>query len=407
MEKITELYNEVMDRIKNIHIASFGNMDKPLFLISEQYPGLWIEHVYDSIMLAKLEPEYLYVAENAINLFVDLQRCDGQLPFVVVRPKPTTPKDDNLARYSQIQECVSFYTLALEVYEMNKDIRFLEKIYESGVKWDKWLRTYRMITGRGLVEMFMGFDTGHDNSGRFEGMACKTNHMVDGVKQSASVPPPDDKITPILAVDMNCNFYANEMALSKMAKILGKLDESEKWENSAKEIKKKLFEYCYDKEDTFFYDVDRNNNKRKYKSSTILHLFLEKVLDREEDKEIIDKIYKRHIKNPKEFWTEYPFPSMAINDASVEGHPEFNCWGYYTQGLIVLRCSRWMDYYGYNEDYDYILKKWIETWTKHYGTIPFAQEIDPITGVPTKSSKWYSSCMLSYVYGARRLGLVE
>ena len=132
-----------------------------------------------------------------------------------------------------------------------------------------------MTTNRGLIEMFVGYDTGHDNSGRLEGMACKGNYSVDGVTQTADVIPPDDGITPILAVDMNCNFYADEVALSKMAAILGKIEESEKWAKSASEVKKKLFEHCYDEKDAFFYDVDRNGNKRKYKSSTIFHLFLE------------------------------------------------------------------------------------------------------------------------------------
>ena len=142
------------------------------------------------------------------------------------------------------------------------------------------------------------------------------------------------------------------------------------------------------------------------KSSAILHLFLEKVLDPETDRALIDRIYREHLKNPDEFWTPFPFPSMAMNDPSVEGHETFNCWGYYTQALIVLRCSRWMDDYGYGGDYDYILGKWLETWTVNYDSLPFGQEIDPITGLPTASSKFYSSSMLTYIYAARRLGLV-
>ena len=405
--KVKNIYEEVMTKIKDVHIACFKDMEKPLFLISEQYPGLWMEHTYDSVFFAKMEPSYVSVAESAINLFVDRQKENGQMPFTVMdgNKRPGLPPE-KMVGFGQIQECVSFLTLALEVYEMNNDKAFLEKVYNAGVRWNKWFRTYRMTTNRGLIEMFVGYDTGHDNSGRLEGMACKGNYSVDGVTQTADVIPPDDGITPILAVDMNCNFYADEVALSKMAAILGKTEESEKWAKSASEVKKKLFEHCYDEKDAFFYDVDRNGNKRKYKSSTIFHLFLEKVLDKEEDKEIIERIYKEHIKNPEEFWTGYPFPSMAINDPSVEGHKDFNCWGYYTQGLIVLRCSRWMDYYGWSEDYEYILSKWLETWTEHFDEIKLAQEIDPITGVPTKSSEWYSSCMLNYVYAARRLGLV-
>lgn len=406
-DRVKAIYEEVMTKIKDVHIACFKDMDKPLFLISEQYPGLWMEHTYDSVFFAKMEPSYIEVAESAINLFVDRQKENGQMPFTVMdgNKRPGLPPE-KMVGFGQIQECVSFLTLALEVYEMNKDKAFLEKVYNAGVKWNKWFRTYRMTTKRGLIEMFVGYDTGHDNSGRLEGMACKGNYSVNGVTQTADVLPPDDGITPILAVDMNCNFYADEIALSKMAEILGKDEEAKAWKASAKAVKEKLFEHCYDEKDAFFYDVDRNGNKRKYKSSTIFHLFLEKVLDKEEDKDIIERIYKEHIKNPEEFWTEYPFPSMAINDPSVEGHKDFNCWGYYTQGLIVLRCSRWMDYYGWSEEYEYILSKWLETWTEHFDEIKLAQEIDPITGIPTKSSEWYSSCMLNYVYAARRLKLV-
>jgi hypothetical protein len=383
-------------------------MEKPLFLISEQYPGLWLEHVYDSIFLARLDPKFIYVAENAVNLFIDRQRSNGQLPFRVIDGnKMNADPDDESMLYSQIQECVSFFALALEVYEMNGDILFLEKAYDAGKRWDKWLRTYRMTTKRGLIEMFVGFDTGHDNSGRLEGVKYPGNYCIDGVRQNAAILPPDDGVTPIIAVDMNCNFYGNEMALAKMARLLNKAEEADAWERSAAEIKAKLFEYCYDEEDAFFYDVDKNGCKRRYKSSTILHLFMEHVLDKECDRAIIDRIYREHIKNPEEFWTPFPFPSMAINDPSVKNHKKFNSWGYYTQGLIVLRCNRWMDHYGYKEDYDYILGKWLEAWTCHYETVKFAQEIDPVSGEPTRSSEWYSSCMLAYLYAARRLGIID
>ena len=66
-----------------------------------------------------------------------------------------------------------------------------------------------------------------------------------------------------------------------------------------------------------------------------------------------------------------------------------------------------MDHYGYREEYNYILRKWLDAWTSCYETMKFAQEIDPFTGEPTQSSQWYSSCMLSYVYAVRRLDLLE
>ena len=395
--KIREIVRTASDRIKNVHIGLFKNTDKPLFLISETYPGIWMEHVYDSVFFASRNPEYLFLAENTVNLFMDRQTEEGQLPFAVMRSGST--------RYAQIQECVSFYTLCLEVWRMNRDRAFLEKAYASGKKWDAWLRKYRMTTGRGLVEMFFGYDTGHDNSGRLEGMACQGNYVKDGVEQNAGVLPPDDGITPILAVDMNANLYGNEKSLAEMARALGKPEETDAWEESAREIKRKLFEHCYNEADAFFYDADRRGKLRKYKSSTVFHLFMERVLDPETDGELIARIYREHLKNPEEFWTPYPFPSMAVNDPSCARHVDRNCWGYYTMGLITLRCTRWMDAYGWGKDFDHICAKWLEAWTRCFDRVPLGQEIDPVTGEPTPCSPWYSSGMLSYLYAAGRLGI--
>jgi len=131
---------------------------------------------------------------------------------------------------------------------------------------------------------------------------------------------------------------------------------------------------------------------------------MEGVLDKEEDKELIRELYERHISNPEEFNTPYPYPSMAINDPSCEGHKDFNCWGYYSQGLIALRATLWMDKYGLSSELDRLCEKWLEAWERSYDSFKLGQELDPISGEPTKSSEWYSSTMLFYLYAAERLG---
>lgn len=394
---IKEICRQIEDRIQKQHIKDMDGIQ--LFMISAQYPGLWLEHVYDSVIYAKMDKSKLYLARNAIDAFVDNQR-GGQYPFRVIK------KDGKVVfEYTQIQECVSFVTLALEVAEMINDEEYYKKIYNSGKNWIEWLENNRMTMKKGLIEMFMGYDTGHDGSGRFEGMMYKlNNYLPDGSIADAAVLPEKCDVAPILAVDMNCNFYGDITAVAKLAEKLGYEEEARAWTDKAQKVKEKLFEICYDKEDAFFYDVDKHGNKRKYLSSTIFHLFLEKVLDKEKDKEIINEIYKRHIKNKNEFWTKYPFPSMAICDKSCENHDLSNCWGYYTQGLIILRCIRWMDYYGFSDDFDYICNQWQKSWTNCFDYFKLGQELDPITGKPTNSSEWYSSCMLMYLYIAKRFG---
>jgi len=410
--QIRQICQDIESRIKAKHISCFSDADKPLFMISDQYPGVWLEHVYDSILYAKLFPGNHALAINTIDLFLDYQQEDGHLPYCITKPdyaagkEPVSgPKLGNV-RYTQIQECLSFGQLCLEVYHMTQDQSLLQKAYDKIGKWFDWLTNNRMTMHTGLIEMFVGYDTGHDNSGRLEGISCPRNYVKDGVRMDAAVLPEDD-VVPILAVDMNANYYGTARSLAEMAELLGYDQESAAWSAQAAFIKQKLLEYCFNKEDCFFYDVDKHGKHRKYLSSTIFHLFMERVLDPAKDNALIEDIYRKHIKNPAEFWTPYPFPSMAISDPSYRKHTESNCWGYYSQGLIALRCIRWMDAYGMSEDFDILCEKWLSAWTKCYDTFHLGQELDPITGEPSASSEWYSSCMLFYTYAARRLGIVD
>lgn len=397
----------VEQRLKEKHIGCFQGSDIPLFLISTEYPGLWLEHVYDSVFYAKLYPSQLEIAKNAILIFIEHQTSEGQYPCYYYDSAKIDCKEDEIFGYSQIQECVSFASLCCEVCEMMNDSALTVKVYESLKKWDNWLRKYRMTRNLGLVEMFVGYDTGHDHSGRLNGLSCPGNYVQDGKHMNAGVLPPNDDVAPVIAVDMNANFYGTQKALAKLANMCGRCNEATEWERKAVEVKTRLLELCYDETDAFFYDVDKHGNKRKYLSSTILHLFMEKVLNLQEDKAIIDAIYTRHLKNPNEFWTEYPFPSMAVCDPSCANHKASNCWGYYSQALIALRCTRWMDDYGYSKDFDSICQKWLKAWTTCYKEMKFGQELDPFTGKPTSSSEWYSSCMLFYLYAAKRLEIFD
>ncbi len=391
-EKINEYYNLALNRIKDKHINCFKGHKKPVFLISDTYPGVWLEHAYDSVFFGKMFPEYLEIAKNTLNLFLNNQKENGQFPCYVI--DMNKGPQWNEFGYSQIQECVSFTRLCYEYYEMSGDKEFLQKAYEKCSKWEKWYETYRMPNEKGLVEIFCGHDTGHDGSGRKEGVTYK-----GAAKDNNAINYPDgDEVLPMITPDNNAVYYGTLTALSDMAKALGK--DFEKWGRKAKNIKEKLYEICYDKEDEFFYDVDKNGNRRKYLSISITNVFTEHLLTQGE----FDIIYDKHMKNPDEFYTEYPFPSMAKSDPSFKQNKSGNSWGFYSQALTMLRCTRWMDFYERNNDFDEILEKWIRQWT--FGNdIMFGQELHPLTGKTSDCSQWYSSCMLIYIYAVKRLGL--
>ena len=52
------------------------------------------------------------------------------------------------------------------------------------------------------------------------------------------------------------------------------------------------------------------------------------------------------------------------------------------------------------------MKRWVSALVRSED-IQFSQELHPVTGKLSKSSQWYSSCMLFFVSAVRRLGLLE
>ena len=407
-EKVSEICRRLEERIETKHIRVFKGDDKPLLLISDTYYGVWLEHVFDSVIYAEMYPEKgRIVAENTVNTFLKLQKENGQLPcYVWDGACSHLPAERNIG-WSQMQECVSFGQLVLRALTFLEDEMLPRRCYEALKRWVGWQRAYRMRTGRGLVEMFYGYDTGHDNSGRLSGMCYPQNRILFGKERGAELMPRFDRVAPILATDMNAVFYGNLTALATLAKKLNMPEEERKWLAERAQIKKNLFDLCYDQEDEFFYDVDKMGQKRKYLSCAILAFFQEGVLDPVEDKDVVEKLLKRHILNEKEFWTTYPFPSMAISDPSARHHKKYNDWGYFTQGNTVLRTVLWMDKYRLSAEQDHVCKQWLSAWTDCFDKMPVGQELDPVSGEPSPSSPWYSTGMLFYLWSAKRLGIVR
>ena len=188
-------------------------------------------------------------------------------------------------------------------------------------------------------------------------------------------------------------------ALAVMAGKLGLEQEAHDWKQAAREVKKKYWRYVMTSRMTF-YDVDRHGNKIKCKSISITNLFCENVLD----VDMAKSIFSKYLDNPKEFKTPYPYPAVSISDPLWIQNRQGNSWGFYSQGLVALRSLRWMDKYGFSEQLEDNMKKWITAWCLT-DKLNFGQELHPITGEPSDCGNWYSSTMLYFIHSLRRLGL--
>ena len=202
----------------------------------------------------------------------------------------------------------------------------------------------------------------------------------------------------MVGIDMSAIFYGSRVALSEMAKMLGKEEEAAEWARKAEFVRKRMMESCYDPQTEFFYDLDKNGNQRKIKTIAITNVLNEGVME----DELANRVIERHMFNEKEFWAPIPFPSLAMNEGYWFKNLDGNSCNYYSQGLTALRTLRWMVRYGKEEQMKEVMRRWIEAWVKD-GKFDLGQELDPITGVPSVSSPRYSSAMLYFLVAIRHL----
>lgn len=392
--RVMERYRAAWARLLQANLRRFPALGADLLLISDVYPGVWLEHTFDAICLAVLSPPHREVARAQTLIFLQNQQADGQLPcYVLDSSHPASGQFGGMVGYGQLQECVSFAQLCWEAYQLLRDRDYLRTVYQGCARWDEWLRQHRDTLGTGLIELFCEYDTGHDNTPRMAGISARSCPGGD-----AAVCSPED-FMPLLAPDINAVVYGSRRALAAMADELGLPDEAAAWRQKSADLRDSLFRHCYDETEEFFYDVDRHGRFRKYRTIHVASLFSERVLE----PPLADLIYQRYLRNPAEFWTAYPFPAMSLADPRRSPGLKGNDWGYYSQGLTALRSLRWMEHYGYAAD----ARRLMEAWVKALAVAerPFAQELDPVTGQPSACSPWYSSAMLFYITAVRKLGL--
>jgi hypothetical protein len=358
----------------------------PVLIEGAEYPGVWQECApQEGLVYGDWRPA---VAVSNHRVFFALQRPDGQLPANNKRSE---------TGFGQIQMVVPIAATAWETAQLTGDEPLLADAYSACSRWDDWLMRYRNTRGTGLVEGFCTYDTGHDNSPRWEGVA----HQCPNKDAKQFVP---GQGTPRLCPDLSATVYGGRVALAGMAAALGKKDEAEQWAAKAELLRKLILEKLYDADDLAFYDLDSNGKFVKVRGDVLSRVCGEHVVDQA----LFERLWAGQLHKASAFWTPYPLPSIAEDDPKFVRPIPRNSWGGASQALTALRAGRWMEHYGKPADFALMMERWAEALIRD-GV--FRQQMDPQTGVFTEGgSKGYSPAalvLLDYTWrlaGVREVG---
>jgi hypothetical protein len=347
--------------VLNANIKILPRYSKPVLIEGANYAGIWLEcGPHESLVYRKFRPD---VARNSHSIFFELQRPDGQFP---------ANNKVSETGFGQIQMVVPIAATAWELVRSTGDDELLHNAYRACSAWDAWLMRNRNTRGTGLIEGFCTYDTGHDNSPRWTGIP---NQCPDkDAKRHAPIPT-----LPRLCPDLSATVYGGRIALAAMAKAMGKTPESDRWTESAEQIRSLILSRLYVEKDAAFYDLDAMNHFVPIRCDILSRVCGEHI----PDQSLFDTLWTRQIHNTSAFWAPYPLPSVALDDPQFVRPIPRNSWGGASQALTALRAGRWFDYYHRPAEFGYMMNRWCEALQSD---MTFRQQLDPLSGVVTKEN---------------------
>ncbi|MCR4635681.1 MAG: hypothetical protein K5754_05575 [Butyrivibrio sp.] len=353
---VQKLYDSADAKCRQ-NIRFFG--DRKVLIEGGGYHKVWIEtQPMGGAMYGKRDIE---VAVGNQKIFMDFQREDGRLPgSVEYRDGKLIPQYDKFQGFCFAEPAIDVF------YLMGKDKEYLKQLYEVLRKYDEYLWKNRDSDKDGCLETWCKYDTGEDNAVRY---ADAPDYW------EKDTPPEGYQVVPIASMDFMSYSFSARWALSEIADIMGKGDIAAKHRASAEEVRKKIYEHLWDEERGAFFDRDKNGNIMP----CLIHNNLRMMHWNSMDKRCADRFVREHLLNPKEFWTNMPLPSVAVNDP-IYRNDSVNNWSGQPQALTFQRAIAALENYGYHSLIPKLGRKLFEAIGDN---CVFVQQYDPFTMEPS------------------------
>lgn len=268
-----------------------------------------------------------------------------------------------------------------QVYQKDGSIDFLKKVYPQIYHFYKYLLNERDPHEKHLIGIMDPDESGEDNSPRFD--------ILLGLSPKQTLKENTKRRLQLIKQNIECNFDApfcmrnffwvkdvpfnsimveNLRCLSQIAVKIGKRGDSLYFTKKADEIAKAMRELML--EDGIFWSTYGEDYKKiKVKTWAIFSPLFARMLTQIEAK----KLVKNHLLNKKEFWTDYPVPTVSLND------PSFDAKGFWRGPTWIA--TNWLIYkgllnYGF-KDVAEDIKRSSENLIQKSG---FREQFNPLTG---------------------------
>ena len=244
------------------------------------YVGVWQWDAYFHALAYRYVDARL--AEDQLRIFLDHQLPNGMIPDAVHDEGLVASLTAPVAAPVTKPPLVAW--AALKIHQISGDTAFLDEIYEPIAHWHAWWMRENDSDGDGVIEYTHPFSSGLDDS------------------------PLWDLGMPVESPDINTYLYIQMESLARIAALIGLDRESSDWSRQAQMLLERLLRHSYD-EPAGLFVAQREHRPIPVVTPFNLYPLWTGHLSRNINERLI-----AHLADPKQFWTRYPIPSVAIND---------------------------------------------------------------------------------------------
>ena len=285
MPLVSEKYRETAELawfiMWNCTAPAEGELSRTSILMSKNYMNsVWAwDNCFNALSIANADPE---LAWDQLLLFFDKQADNGMLPDSIT---------SRFAKYGYVKPPIYGWTIMKLIEKLGVEycLPYLEKVFLNVESLTNWWFEYRDNDEDGMCQYHHGNDSGWDNSTMF------------------------DQGYPTEGSDLAAHLTLQMEALSYMAELLGRHDESKYWKNRSNQQLDTLLEQGVNN-NRFFSPLDTLNTAEE--SQSLLN-YIPIVLGNRLPKEILEALL-RDLSPGGPFLTDYGLATEAITSPKYE-----------------------------------------------------------------------------------------
>ncbi|MBI2017609.1 hypothetical protein HYS92_01015 [Candidatus Daviesbacteria bacterium] len=294
----------------------------------ETYPYQWLwDSCFHAIILSHFN---LSDAKKEILTLLSKQFDNGLIPHMIYWDKQS-PTDFPVIEWgekdtSTITQPPMVAYAVWQIFQKDQDKSFIKKVYPNLYHFYRYLLTERDPHENHLIGIMNPDESGEDNSPRFdiplnlppkhsfkENTQKRLNLVAQNIECKFDAPFCMRNFFWVKDVPFNAIMVKNLRLLAQIAKSIGFPGDADFFTKEAENISLAMKKLMLE-DDLFWSTFGEDYQKIKVKTWAIFAPLFAEILNQSEAKKLVEK----HLTNPKEFWTNYPVPTVSMDEPSFD-----------------------------------------------------------------------------------------